>query len=157
MINPLYFFSLGLESPNSYISTFLWLSGLDSLLMAATRKQFCDRLVNVFGEKQLILPRCEPGGQPNYQVAAMVEDLYTFRSVIAHGQLVPKNLLAPCAFTNDRGAVIASYPDQIRVVDVLRECSLFLFTKMLKLILAGGYLKAFENEKSWRLKLNHPI
>lgn len=157
MINPLYFFSLGLESPNSYISTFLWLSGLDSLLMAATRKQFCDRLVNVFGEKQLILPRCEPGGQPNYQVAAMVEDLYTFRSVIAHGQLVPKNLLAPCAFTNDRGAVIASYPGQIRVVDVLRECSLFLFTKMLKLILAGGYLKAFENEKSWRLKLNHPI
>ena len=55
MINPLYFFSLGLESTNPYISTFLWLSGLDSLLMAATRKQFCDRLVNVFGEKVFIL------------------------------------------------------------------------------------------------------
>ena len=94
MINPLYFFSLGLESTNPYISTFLWLSGLDSLLMAATRKQFCDRLVNVFGEKAFILPRCDPGGQPNYQVGAMVEDLYTFRSAIAHGQLIPKSLLA---------------------------------------------------------------
>lgn len=157
MINPLYFFSLGLESTNPYISTFLWLSGLDSLLMAATRKQFCDRLVNVFGEKAFILPRCDPGGQPNYQVGAMVEDLYTFRSAIAHGQLIPKSLLAQCAFTNDRAKVIDSYSSPTTVVDILRECALFLLTKMLKLILAGGYLKTFENAKNWRLKLDHPI
>jgi hypothetical protein len=157
MVNPLYFFSLGLESTNPYISTFLWVSGLDSLLMAATRKQFCDRLVNVFGEKTFILPRCDPGGQPNYQVGAMVDDLYTFRSVIAHGQLIPKNLLAQCFFTNDRAKVIDSYPSPTTVVDVLRECALFLFTRMLKLILADGYLKTFENIKNWRLKLDHPI
>ena len=85
------------------------------------------------------------------------EDLYTFRSAIAHGQLIPKSLLAQCVFTNDRAKVIDSYSSPTTVVGVLRECALFLFTKMLKLILSGGYLKTFENVKNWRLKLDHPI
>jgi hypothetical protein len=87
----------------------------------------------------------------------MVEDLYAFRSAIAHGRLIPKNLLAQCAFTNDKAEVINSYSPRTTVVDILRECALFLFTKMLKLILAGGYLKTFEDVKSWRLKLDRPI
>lgn len=150
MINPLYFFSLGLESTNPYVSTFLWLSGLDSLLMAGTRKEFCDRLANVLGANTFILPPCGLGGQPNYQVGAMVDDLYTFRSAIAHGQLVPKRLLVDCAFTNDKAKVIDFYPTPTHIIDVLRECSLFLFTRVLKMILAGGYLKTFENPKNWR-------
>lgn len=131
----------------------------DPSLAGVTEEGLSDiwRLANVFGERAFILPRCDPGGQPNYQVGAMVEDLYTFRSAIAHGQLVPNKLLAKCGFTNNRARVIESYPTPTRIVGVLRECSLFLFTKMLKLILAGGYLKIFENVTSWRSKLDHPI
>jgi len=40
----------------------------------------------------------------------MVDDMYSFRSGIAHGQLVPKKLVATRAFTNDNAKVTESYP-----------------------------------------------
>jgi hypothetical protein len=66
-------------------------------------------------------------------------------------------LIVVGASGRDRAKLIDSYSSPTTVVDVLRECTLFLFTKMLKLILAGGYLKTFENSKSWRSKLDHAI
>jgi hypothetical protein len=89
IINSLNFLELGFGAQNQYISTFLWVSGIESILMAGTVRNFRERLNNVLGEKTFVLPKVDPGGQPKYRVGEMAEEVYELRSDVAvSGELI---------------------------------------------------------------------
>ncbi len=155
LINPLYFLELGLESVNEYIGTFLWVSGLDSILMASNPNTFCERLCNVLGEKTYVLP-CA-GDQPGYRVGDIAKDIYDYRSAIAHGQLIPEKFRQISGFKDTNGVEIGYYPPNALYLHVLHECALFLLTGVLRKILTHQLLPTFSNVTSWKQALKHPF
>jgi hypothetical protein len=159
LINALLFLELGFGTDNPYISTFLWTSALDALLMAANPATFKDRLVNVLGDKTFVLPRVDPLGQPKYTVGEVADDIYEFRSKIAHGQLIPKKFLDPATLkdVNDNDIkVYTPYGPLLQYHHVIRECVLFLLIRVLRKIFLYGHAKTLLNAKAWRAKLNSP-
>jgi hypothetical protein len=156
LINALNFLELGFGAEDQYISTFLWVSGLDAILMAGTPKNFRQRLVNVLGEKTFVLPMVDPGGQPNYRVGDVAEDVYELRSKIAHGSLIPKKFLEQVRLKNVKDDVIESYSPPTQYLHIVRECALFLLIGVLKKIFLEDCAKLANNPNQWRTKLDSP-
>jgi hypothetical protein len=155
LINALNFLELGFSAQNPYISTFLWVSGLDAVLMAGTPQNFKQRLVNVLGENTFVLPKVDPGGQPKYRVGEIAEDVYELRSKIAHGSLIPQKFLTAARLENIGGQVIESYAPPTQYLHILRECALFLLLGLLKKIFLEDTAKLLNRTTLWRAKLNN--
>ena len=156
LINSLNFLELGFSAQNPYISAFLWVSGLDAVLMAGTPLNFKQRLVNVLGEQSFVLPRVDPGGQPKYRVRELAEDVYELRSKIAHGSLIPTKFLQNERLKNVQDQVIESYAPPTQYLHIVRECALFLLIGVLKKIFLEDCARLANNTALWRAKLNNP-
>jgi hypothetical protein len=156
LINSLNFLELGFGAENEYISTFLWVSGLDAVLMAGTPQNFRQRLINVLGEKSFVLPKVDPGGQPKYRVGEIAEDVYELRSKIAHGSLIPKKFLAQVRLKNVNEKNIESYAPATQYLHIVRECALFLLIGVMKKIFLEDFAKVANSTGLWRTKLNNP-
>jgi len=156
IINSLNFLELGFGAQNQYISTFLWVSGIESILMAGTVQKFTERLKNVLGEKTFVLPKVEPGGQPKYRVGEMAEEVYELRSNIAHGNLIARKFLAHTRLRNIHDKDIESYSPPTQHLHIVRECALFLLIKVLKKIFLEDCAKVANNTKAWKSKLSNP-
>jgi hypothetical protein len=156
LINSLNFLELGFGAENPYISTFLWVSGLDAILMAGTPQNFRQRLVNVLGERSFVLPKVDPGGQPKYRVGEIAEEVYELRSKIAHGSLIPKKFLEQVRLKNTSDRNIESYAPPTQYLHIVRECALFLLIGVLKKIFLEDCAKVANSTGLWRSKLNNP-
>jgi len=156
LINSLNFLELGFGAENQYISTFLWVSGLDSILMAGTPQNFRRRLVNILGEQTFVLPKVDPGGQPKYRVGEIAEEVYELRSKIAHGSLIPKKFLEQVRLKNVNDRIIESYGPPTQYLHIVRECALFLLIGVLKKIFLEDCAKVANSTGLWRSKLNKP-
>jgi len=156
LINSLNFLELGFGAENQYISTFLWVSGLDAILMAGTPQNFRQRLVDVLGEQTFVLPKVDPGGQPKYRVGEVAEDVYELRSKIAHGSLIPKKFLEQVRLKNVYDRNIESYAPPTQYLHIVRECALFLLIGVLKRIFLEDCAKVANDTSLWRMKLNKP-
>lgn len=156
LINAMNFLELGFGAQNPYISTFLWVSGLDAILMAGTPRNFKQRLINILGEQTYILPRVDPGGQPKYRVGDMAEDVYELRSKVAHGSLIPKKFLEEVRLKNVHDKDIESYAPPTQYLHIVRECAFFLLLGVLKKIFVEDSAKVVSNTNLWRAKLNSP-
>jgi hypothetical protein len=156
LINALNFLELGFGTENQYISTFLWVSGLDAILMAGTPQNFRQRLVNVLGEQTFVLPKVDPGGQPKYRVGEIAEEVYELRSKIAHGNLIPQKFLAQVRLKNVNEKTIESYAPPTQHLHIVRECALFLLIGVLKKIFLEDCAHLANSTGPWRTKLNSP-
>ena len=156
LINSLNFLELGLGAENQYISTFLWVSGLDSILMAGTPQNFRRRLVHILGEQTFVLPKVDPGGQPKYRVGEIAEEVYELRSKIAHGSLIQKKFLEQARLTNVNDKIIESYVPPTQYLHIVRECALFLLIGVLKKIFLEDCAMVANSTSLWRSKLNNP-
>jgi hypothetical protein len=157
LINPLQFFQLGLESRHEYISTFMWATALDALIMAGNPTLFGKRLTALLGEHTYVLPAIDPGGQPCFRVADIVDDLYEFRSVIAHGKVVPDKFLKHSELINTNAERILSYPPGSRYSRIMQESALFLLTTVLRKLFINQLIPIFANVKLWKDRMRRSI
>jgi hypothetical protein len=156
LINSLYFLELGFGAGNPYIGTFLWVSGLDAILMAGNSTKFTERLVNVLGETTFVLPNVD-SNQPKYRVGEVAAELYDYRSAIAHGQLIPKKFLEPTGLIDVSGHSIRIYPPEHQYTQVMRECALFLLLRVLRKIFVESRVSMVSDTVLWRARLDHPF
>jgi hypothetical protein len=156
LINPLQFLELGLGQVNPYIGMFLWVSGLDALLMAGTSKNFKDRLVNVFGDTTFVLPRVDYMDQPRYRVGEVAGDIYELRSAIAHGSLIPPKFLEMVGLEDVNGKANSAY-GSVQYFQVMRECALYLLIRLLRKIFLENRVGMVKNTALWRARLDHPF
>jgi len=156
IINSLNFLELGFGAQNPAISTFLWVSGIESLLMAGTVQNFTQRLKNVLGEQTFMLPKVDPGGQPKYRVGDMAEDVYELRSNVAHGSLINKKFLSPTTLKNIQDRDIVAYSPPTQYLHIVRECALFLLARVLHKIFLDDCAKVANDTKAWKAKLKKP-
>ena len=90
--------------------------------------------------------------QPSTVVGSVLEDLYDFRSIIAHGQEVP---VKPYRQKHD---LVSTKGERINCseyyyLQLMQESGLFMLTAALGRIFVEGLFDDVKDETKWRLKL----
>lgn len=156
LINALNFFELGLEATSLHIKFFLWTTALDALLMAGAGGAFERRMYSLFGQSSFVLPSIE-SGQPRYRVEDVTDDLFRFRSNIAHGLEVPKKFWQTVPFDDDKGKPIdVVTPNPRPYHETLTECSLFLLCRLFRWIFLNNLHEVVNNSQQWRQIIQNP-
>jgi hypothetical protein len=154
VVNPLYFFATGMESNHPYVRTFLWVTGLDALLMAGNENEFKTRLVNFLGADSLVFPNIPTFGQLRHRAQEVAGDLYEFRSIIAHGRPIDLR------FREQRELISPDGAPSLHCMyhALLQESALFLLTGALKKIFMENLAMTVAEPRVWRdyLKTPHP-
>jgi hypothetical protein len=157
VMNPVRFLQHGLQATELHIRLLLFTTGLDGLLMASGKRQFCERLQNLLGKDTFAFPPDRSRRQPKYTVADIAADLYELRSEIAHGRPVSKRFVALTDLLDMDGRSISTAFRSYRYRHVLKECSVFLLCQALRKVLTTDLVNSISGEKEWRERLKRPL
>ena len=153
VVNALYFLELGLQATNLHLRTFLWVTGLEALLMSGNRETFKKRISAMLGSGTFVFPTIHGFPEPKYRVGDIAGDLYDLRSTVAHGRRIPERFRDSRGLIDTKGAAIPGFEYGYR--EVLHEAALLLLIAVLKKAFIEGHLAALRSEKVWRQKLEN--
>lgn len=154
--NPIVLLELGLQANHIYLSTLMWVMALDMLFMAEKKIPFVERLTGFLGVDTLIFPplfECE--FQADLTVGSIATDLFQFRSIVAHGKLIPKKFLAQRELknTNPECSVHGEDLYQYSYSQILSASALYLLVRSLRKIMVEDLIDVVGDDKKWRQKL----
>lgn len=151
---PLRLFEQGLVSSDPYIRIFLWVTAIDSILMAVKKDVFVSRLTAFLGSNSRVFPP-DDGVYINRPttVEEVAKDLFELRSEVAHGRAIGPHFWKPrqdmeCLF--DR-STYGTGPFRYRML--LEEAALSLLSWILRKIVLDGLVDDFMISKRWKAKL----
>ena len=150
--NPIILMEHGLRITDVYpLCTLFWAMGLDMLFMAGETRTFIERIKGFLGQQTLIFPETCYNQSPKYQVQEVLNDLFNFRNIVAHGREIPKSpYREQHYFLDTQGSVI--YSDYF-YAQLMQESALFLLCKSLRKIFVEGLVAVVKDESKWRQKL----
>jgi hypothetical protein len=157
LVNPLYFLELGLEATNIHMRIFLWVTALDSLLMAGESHVFVERLGNLLDEDSFVFPPISGFEQPKYLVSDVAKDLYELRSKIAHGLEIPKKFTRICGFKDTEEQDILGYDPSHQYRQILHESAFLLLVRALKVNFLEDRMAQVASTNDWRRRLRRPF
>jgi hypothetical protein len=149
--NPFYFLELGLQADNPGGRSFLWTTGIDSLLVANSEGKFTRRLSNLLGANSYVFPSDVSGRQPIYTVGNLAPRMYELRSLIAHGVEIDASFRRKVGFQATGGSfqLTGDFLNYLEA-DVLNEAALFVLCAILKRIVASdSMLDLFLMQDKW--------
>lgn len=155
--NPIILLEHGLQLRHVYLSTLMWVMGLDMLYMAGKKKPFIERVKKFLGEQSLVFPPVGNSNrqpwlirqQPRMTVGEIVEDIFDLRNEIAHGHEIPKRLRADCKLPDTKSQDIPFV--QIKTyAEALCDASLFILVNTLRKIMTDGLVEVVVQQKDWK-------
>jgi hypothetical protein len=151
--NPIRLFEQGLISHHPYIRIFLWVTAIDSILMAVKKDKFVQRLSAFFGSASpVFVPRNDPLDWGKFLIEDVAEDLFVLRSEVAHGRAIGET------FWRGRDDLKPLWPwfppnDPPRYLHLLEEAALSLVSRIFRKIIADNLIADFANAKAWKAHL----
>jgi hypothetical protein len=88
--NPILLLEHGLQTGHVYLSTLMWVMGLDMLFMAGGKGPFVGRAAGFLGAKTQVFPAVFENRQPTLTISEVLEDIYELRNSVAHGLEIPE-------------------------------------------------------------------
>jgi hypothetical protein len=156
--NPVLLLEHGLQATNLHIRILLWTTGLDALIMANKRSEFCERIFNLLGENTRIFPQDDIlNRQPKYTVGDVADDLYELRSEIAHGREISRRFREKTGFLTENGHSVEGIFQDYQYRQVLHECAVFLLCQALRKIFLLNLADVVASERKWRERLQTPL
>jgi hypothetical protein len=131
----------------------LFVMGLDILFMAGELRTFTERLGGFLGLDSYIFPPDSIMNlQPNTTVRDVINDLYEFRNIIAHGQEIPETPYRQnCRLVSTTGSPINRV--DYTYAELMLESALFMLTTSLRRIFVEGLFDDVQEPRRWRAKL----
>jgi len=152
-VNPIRLYEHGLVSQDPYIRILLWVTALDSVLMAVTKEKFENRLCAFLGANSQVFP-LEDGVfiKRSTVVGDVAGDLFELRSELAHGRAIGKKFWEVREDLRDllNPSVYGSVP---RYRMLLEEAALSLLSRVLRKIILENMLSDFSSTKIWKARL----
>ena len=88
--NPIALLEHGLQVGHPYLSTLMWVMGLDMLFMAGEKIPFVERVMGFLGRNTQVFPAVlYSNRQPRLTIGDIVDDVYELRNLVAHGREIP--------------------------------------------------------------------
>jgi hypothetical protein len=158
-VTPFRLLEQGLISSDPYIRIFMWTTALDSILMAVKEQIFVDRLCALLGPDRLVFPPQDGVYIPRgTKVSDVAGDLFTLRSLLAHGRVIDKRFWEERPDLKD---ILhpSVYNPPLRYRVLLEEAALSLLTFMLQRVILHNALGEFSVAKKWaaRVTLNQTL
>lgn len=142
----------GMQICNPNLGALMFVMGLDMLFMAGQIGPFMKRVGGFFGIDSYVFPPDSRNRQPNTHVRDVLEEIYDFRNIIAHGQEIPQTPYrqkSDIISTNDERI---NYEDYYRA-ELMLESSLFMLTTALRRIFVENLFDEISDTNKWRAKL----
>jgi hypothetical protein len=153
---PLRLLEQGLVSSDPYIRIFLWVTAIDSILMAVTEEKFVRRLYALLGDNSKVFPP-EDGVyiQRATVVGDVARDLFELRSQVAHGRPIGQRFWES---RQDLESLFdpSVYVGPFRYRVLLEEASLSLLCRILRKMALEGLVSDFMVARNWKTRLDRP-
>lgn len=150
--NPIILLEQGMQTGHVSLGTLMFVMGLDMVFMAGGIDNFMKRLGGFLGARSFVFPALTLERQPAAVVGEVLNDLYEFRNIIAHGQEIPKEpYRQPYEFRTTDGERINC--DECSRIDLLLECGLFMLTTSLRRIFVEGLFDVVAYQPRWKAKM----
>jgi hypothetical protein len=151
--NPILLLEHGLQTGHVYLSTLMWVMGLDMLFMAGEKVPFVDRAAGFLGASTRVSPVVPfPNRQPRLTIGEVLGDVYELRNIVAHGREIPaKPFREKCDIVDTNGGRINTI--DYHYSQVIMESALFLLARSLRKIMVDGLVDVVEDEANWKQKL----
>lgn len=151
--NPVLLLEHGMQIGNTNLGALMFVMGLDILFMAGDIKNFMARAGGFLGLDALVFPPdSHVGRRPKTMVRDVLEDLFKFRNIIAHGQEIP---VKPYRTKHE---LIGTNGERINTRDyyyaeLMNESSLFMLTTALRRIFTENLYDDAADANRWREKM----
>jgi hypothetical protein len=121
--------------------------------MAAEIDKFVERVGGFLGlDSRVFPPDSWMNQQPNTMVREVLDDLYDFRNIIAHGQEIPQEpYRSKRNLIDTKGTRIN--PDEYYYAELMLESGLFMLTTALRRIFTEGLFDDVKDPNKWRMKM----
>ena len=149
--NPILLIEHGMQIGNANLGCLLFVMGLDMLFMAGDIDTFMKRLGGFLGLDSYIFPRIV-NRQPNTTVRDVLNELYDFRNIIAHGQEIPEKPYRQKSDLISTNRERINYDDYYRA-ELMLESSLFMLTTTLRRIFVEGLFDQVKDPAKWRTNM----
>ena len=157
-MNPLYFLELGLQADNAGVRSFLWTTGIDSLLVANTEAKFKRRISNLLGANSYVFPADGSGRQPIYKVEKLASRMYKLRSLIAHGVEIDESFRRRVGFQTGGSFPLTGKFLNYLEADILNEAALFLLCAVLRrIVVSKSLFDLFLVQDDWTRALDTAV
>jgi hypothetical protein len=148
-MNPLVLLEHGLQIDHVYLSTLMWVMGLDMLFMACNRNEFGKRIKRFLGATTEVFPPVSSNFPFCLTVEELVDDLYDIRSEIAHGRAIPERFRKPFRSELDNDFSVSFYAG-VSYSEFLRQAALRILTLSLEKIFLNNLVADVASDKKWR-------
>jgi hypothetical protein len=149
LMNPLVLLEHGLQIDHVYLSTLMWVMGLDMLFMACNRNEFGKRIKRFLGAATKVFPPVSLNFPFCLTVEELVDDLYDIRSEIAHGRPIPERFRKPFRPELDNEFSLSFYADT-SYSEFLRQGALRILTLSLEKIFLNNLVTEVASTSKWR-------
>lgn len=151
--NPILLLGHGAQIGNVNLGALMFVMGLDVLFMAGESNSFTKKLGGFLGLDSFVFPPTSlVHMQPRSLVGDVLENLYRFRNILAHGQEVPK------VFFREKYDLVSTEGDRMNYDDyygaeLMLESGLFMLTAALRKIFLEGLVDEVKDLATWRGKM----
>jgi hypothetical protein len=148
--NPVLLLEHSMQAGNPNLSALMAVMGLDILMMAGNISNFVPRLGGFLGPTSPVFapPSDKPDG-PVITVQEVIEDLYDFRNIIAHGNEIPEHPW------RERRDLLDKYGSRLNFGDyyycqLLRDCGIYFITRVLRQLFVDQMFDKVKDTHVWK-------
>lgn len=150
--NPVLLIEHGMQIGNPNLGALMFVMALDMLFMAGGADAFMTRVGGFFNTNELLFMPDSLHQQPNTVVRSVLQELYKFRNIIAHGQEIPEEpYLKEYELIGMKGERINHDPYYYN--QFLNDSGLFILTASLRRIFVDSLFDEVKNKARWGAKM----
>jgi hypothetical protein len=151
--NPVLLIEHGMQTGHVNLGALMFVMGLDMLFMAGETGAFMSRVGGFLGVESYVFPPVTSLNiRPTTVVGDVLNDLYEFRNIIAHGQEIPETPYRQKSDLMSTGGQRINYEDYHRA-ELLLESGLFMLTASLRRIFVEKLFDEVKDTGKWRTKM----
>ena len=145
-----------MQTGNAPLATLMFAMALDVLFMAGEAVPFVSRIGGCLGRDSFIFAPHPVGyggtQQPGVRVLDVLDRIYLFRNIIAHGGEIPKVPYREPYTLKDREGLAIVW-DELSYLELVLESILSILTTALRRVFTEEWVDDVANKNSWKAKM----
>jgi hypothetical protein len=152
VVNPFRFLEIGLQTALHHrrAGAVLWTMGLDGLLAAENLDRFSRRLQKLLGKDTRVFPEDWAGRRPKYTIGELADDMFEFRSLIAHGKEILQKYREKIEFEFEPLELSYLAIEKWSRGTLMVESILFTLIAALRTAITDGLMEKIKTQRAWK-------
>jgi hypothetical protein len=152
--NPLILLEQGMQTGHVSLGALMFVIGLDMIFMAGGIDNFMKRLGGFLGVDSYVFPPVPNLDlQPNTRTRDVLQQLYDFRNVIAHGLEIPQTPYRQKSDLISTDGRRINHEDYYRT-ELLLDSALFVLTTSLRRIFTEQLFDEVKDQGKWKMRMS---